>query len=79
MKRNDFFFHGSAMSKTHSISHSIQILTIHPRPSNYLNKSLTRLKNIFFETLCKEFLSTKLDNVSTAFSVDQLGQTHFSY
>ena len=41
----DYFFHRPAGSKITSLSDSISILTLHPMPPNYLNKSLTRLKN----------------------------------
>ena len=48
-----------------------------PRPSIYLNKSLTRLKAVNVETLFSEFLSAKFDNVSSTFFVYHLSQNFF--
>ena len=43
----------------------------------YLNKALPRLKAVYVETLYSEFLSAKLDNVSSTFLVYHLGQNFF--
>ena len=51
-------------------------MTLLPRPSIYLNRSLTTLKS----DLCwntSEFLSAKFDNVSSTFFVYHLGQKFF--
>ena len=45
-------------------------------PPSKINKSLTGLKTIYFETLYGEFLSSKFDNVLTVSFVDQLDQNY---
>ena len=52
-------------------------MTLLPRPSIYLKKSLTRLKAVYFETIYSEFLSAKFDNVSSTFFVYHLSQNIF--
>ena len=47
-------------------------MTLLRRPSIHLNKSLTRLKVAFYETVQINFLSPKFDNVLSTFFVNQL-------
>ena len=61
-------------SKIISLSDCTWIVTLLPRPSIHLNKSLTRLKSNYVETLYSEFLSAKFDNVSSTFFVYLLGK-----
>ena len=52
-------------------------MTLLPRPSIHLNKSLTRLKSNLCWNTYSEFLSAKFDNVSSTFFVYHLGQKFF--
>ena len=72
------FFHRPGSSKTLSLAHSFRMLTLRPRPSNYLNKSLGR-KTINGETLYREYLSSTFDNVPTTFFIDQIVQKYFRF
>ena len=49
-------------------------MTLLPRTSTHLNKSLTRLRITFHETAQEYFLSSKFDNVSSTFFVDDIYQ-----
>ena len=52
-------------------------MTLLPRPSTHLKKSLTNWKAIYVETLYSEFLSAKIDNASSTFFVYHLCQKLF--
>ena len=49
-------------------------MTLLRRPSDHLNKSLTILKETFYENAQEYFLSSKFDNVLRTFFSDQLEQ-----
>ena len=64
-------------SKNLSPSDYSRTLTLLPRPSIHLNKSLTRLKSDLCWNIKKRVLSAKFDNVSSTFFVYHLGQKFF--
>ena len=49
-------------------------MTLLHRPSNHLNKSLTILKDTFYENAQEQLLSSKFDNVLSTFFSDHLDQ-----
>ena len=71
------FFCIPTRSKIISPSDCTRTVTLLTRPSIHLNKSLTRLKAIYVETLYTDILSAKFDNVSSTFFVYHLGQKLF--
>ena len=63
------FFRKSAGSKISPLLEPTGTMTLLRRPSNHLNKSLTRLKVVFYEIAQISFLRLKFDNVlSLSFS-----------
>ena len=49
-------------------------MTLLHRPSNHLNKSLTILKETFYENVQEQILSSKFDNVLSTFFSGHLDQ-----
>ena len=49
-------------------------MTLLHRPSNHLNKSLTILKETFYENAQEQLLSSKFDNVLSTFFPDHQDQ-----
>ena len=72
-----YFFRIPPRSKIFSPSECTRTLTLLPRPSIHLNKSLTRLKAIYVEALNSEFWARNFDNVSSTFFVCHIGQKFF--
>ena len=73
-QRAKYFFRRWPISNIISISEPTRIMTLLLRTSTHLIKSLTRLKIIFRGTVQEYFLSSKFDNVLSAFFVDDLYQ-----
>ena len=73
-QRVKYFFRRWPISNIISVSEFTRIMTLLLWTSTNLNNSLTRLKNTFHETAQEYFLSSKFDNVLSAFFVDDLYQ-----
>ena len=65
--RIKYFFHESAASKTSSLLERTTTIKLLRRPSFHLNKSLSRLKIPFDETVQPNFFSTNFNNVCSIF------------
>ena len=62
-QRIKYFFLRPAISTIIPLSQPTRTMTLLHRPSNYLNKSFTILKETFCENAQEKLLSSKIDNV----------------
>ena len=70
--RIKYFYRRPPRWKNIAVSEPARTITVLRRPSFPLKKSFTRLKIAFHETAQEYFLSSKFDNVLSAFFVDHL-------
>ena len=73
-QRVKYFFRRWPKSNIISSLEPTRVMTLQLRTSTQFNKSLKRLRIFFHETAQEYFLSSKFDNVSSTFFVDDLYQ-----